>query len=317
MNDVKSNTKAVLGPWLMLAMKLPTDAASARMRFWRRLNGLGAVPIKSGLYALPNRAECREDFEWLRREVEEAGGEALTLEATLMAGTTDDDLRAAFDAARNDDYQQLIDAATASDATAPPDRAQIERLRRNFRRIETIDFFGAAGHARADAVLAALEARKDSDVEAMANAANAGRLPTGRIWVTRADPRVDRLASAWLIRRFVDRNATFRFTTDPHYKPVERELRFDMFEAEYTHRGNRCTFEVLAAEAGLADPGIAAIGEMIHDIDIKDGKYDRPETPGVARMIDGLARRYDDDYERLERAMLLFDDLHASMAAPS
>jgi hypothetical protein len=311
MKLVKTRTATTAQPWLMLAMKLPSDAASARVRIWRRLNGIGAVPVKNGFYALPNNSECREDFEWLRREIEEAGGEALTLEASLMSGMSDDDMRAAFDAARNEDFDQLIESATelARGGTIAP--GQVERLRRVFGRIEAIDFFGASGRVRADALLTSLElgiAR-----ETPSQPTDRRGLPSGRIWVTRSDPRIDRLASAWLLRRFVDRNVRFKFVSDPKYKPGEREVRFDMFEAEYTHRGNRCTFEVLLDEAGLKDPALSAVGEIVHDIDIKDGKYRRDEAAGIARMIAGLARRYPDDHERTDRAMILFDDLYASL----
>ncbi len=313
MTIVKARPATTAQPWLMLAMKLPADAASARVRIWRRLNGIGAVPVKNGFYALPNDAECREDFEWLRREIEEAGGEALTMEATLVSGMSDDDMRAAFDAARNEDYEELIETAMELARQGPVERSQIERLRRVFGRIEGVDFFGAASRARADALLSSLEAAGSATV-APSQTSGAQRLPAGRIWVTRSDPRIDRLASAWLLRRFVDRNVRFKFVADPKYRPDEREVRFDMFEAEYTHRGNRCTFEVLLDEAKLADPALKAIGEIVHDIDIKDGKYQRDEAAGIARMIAGLARRYPDDHERTDRAMLLFDDLYASLA---
>jgi hypothetical protein len=314
MTPVKTAPAAELRTWLMLAMKLPADAASARVRIWRRLNGLGAVPVKNGFYALPNSTECGEDFEWLRREIEEAGGEALTMEASLVAGMSDDDMQAAFDAARTEDYEQLIEAASDIARQRPLDRGQIDRLRRSFQRIETIDFFGAAARARADTALTALESHATERTKAPQPSETRG-LPRGRVWVTRADPRIDRLASAWLLRRFVDPKARFKFVSDPRYRPEDSEVRFDMFEAEYTHRGDRCTFEVLIDEAKLADPALKAIGEIVHDIDIKDGRYRHDEVAGVARMIAGLARRHADDHERTERAMDMFDDLYASLAA--
>ena len=137
-------------------------------------------------------------------------------------------------------------------------------------------------------------------------ASSTALVTTNPLWVA--------LASAWLLRRFVDRNVRFKFVSDPKYRPAEREVRFDMFEAEYTHRGDRCTFEVLLDEADLKDPALSAIGEIVHDIDIKDGKYRRDEAAGIARMIAGLARRHSDDHERTDRAMQLFDDLYASLA---
>jgi hypothetical protein len=313
MPSVKTATDLSTQRWLMLSLKLPTDAASARVKFWRRLNQLGAVALRNGFYALPNSPECREDFEWLRREILEGGGEALTLEARLMGGMTDDDLRAAFDDARNDDYERLAAEAGELAGKSPVERAQVERLKRAFRQIERVDFFGAAARSRASAGLSQLDAIAAGRNVAPADGPDKG-IPRGRIWVTRADPHIDRLASAWLVRRYVDPNAGFRFVTEPDYRPGERELRFDMFEAEYTHRGDRCTFEVLIEEGTIGDPAVVEIGEIVHDIDIKDEKFGREEAPGVARMIQGVIRRYTDDYERLERAMLLFDDLHASLS---
>ncbi|MEX2202128.1 MAG: chromate resistance protein ChrB domain-containing protein [Dongiaceae bacterium] len=316
MTSVKTATGLSTPSWLMLSLKLPTEAASARVKFWRRLNQLGAVALRNGFYALPNSPECREDFEWLQREILEAGGDALTLEARLMSGMTDDDLRAAFDNARNNDYEQLAAEAGELAKKSSVERAQVERLKRAFRQIERVDFFGAAARARASVALSQLDTIAAGRSAAPAGGPDRG-IPRGRIWVTRADPHIDRLASAWLIRRHIDPNAGFRFVTEPDYKPGERELRFDMFEAEYTHRGDRCTFEVLIEEGTIDDPAVVEIGEIVHDIDIKDEKFGREEASGVARMIQGTIRRYADDYERLERAMLLFDDLHASLSNSS
>src|SRR6185312_6642 len=130
----------------------------------------------------------------------------------------------------------------------------------------------------------------------------------GRVWVTREGVQVDRIASAWLIRRFIDAEARFRFVPGTGYKPQPGELRFDMFEGEFTHRGDRCTFEVLRGHAGLGDPALGAIAEIIHDIDLKDGKYGREETAGVRSLIAGITAASSNDEQRLERGMALLDD---------
>ena len=132
----------------------------------------------------------------------------------------------------------------------------------------------------------------------------------GRIWVTRQGVQIDRIASAWLIRRFVDDGARFKFVPGTGYAALPGELRFDMFEGEYTHRGDRCTFEVLLVEAGLDDPALAAIGEIIHDIDLKDGKYGREEAAGIRNLIAGIASAHNDDNQRLERGGAVLDDLY-------
>ena len=133
-----------------------------------------------------------------------------------------------------------------------------------------------------------------------------------RIWVTRQGVQVDRIASAWLIRRFIDPGARFKFVPGTGYEAEPGELRFDMFEGEFTHRGDRCTFEVLLSHAGLTDPALGAIGEIIHDIDLKDGKYGREETAGVRSLIAGITASGGGDDQRLERGMALLDDLHRS-----
>ena len=137
---------------------------------------------------------------------------------------------------------------------------------------------------------------------------------TGKIWVTRQGVHIDRIACVWLIRRFIDPGARFRFVPGTGYKPQPGELRFDMFEGEFTHLGDRCTFEVLIGHAGLADPALRAIGEIIHDIDLKDGKYGREETAGVRSLIAGIAASSTDDEQRLTRGAALLDDLYSSFA---
>jgi hypothetical protein len=137
----------------------------------------------------------------------------------------------------------------------------------------------------------------------------------GRVWVTRQGVQIDRIASAWLIRRFVDDGARFKFVPGTGYAALPGELRFDMFEGEYTHRGDRCTFEVLLMEAGLDDPALAAIGEIIHDIDLKDGKYGREEAAGIRNLIAGIASAHNDDDQRLERGGAVLDDLYRYFAS--
>ena len=133
--------------------------------------------------------------------------------------------------------------------------------------------------------------------------------------MTRQGVQVDRIASAWLIRRFIDPGARFKFVAGKGYARLPGELRFDMFEGEFTHKGDRCTFEVLVAHAGLADAALAAIGEIIHDIDLKDGKYGREETAGVRSLISGIASAHNDDNQRLERGAVLLDNLYSSFAS--
>jgi hypothetical protein len=191
-------------------------------------------------------------------------------------------------------------------------QAQLKRLRRQFMQVVAIDFFGADGRERVEGLLSRMEERMSDETGTNATA-GAGRISAlrGRVWVTRQGVQVDRIASAWLIRRFIDPEARFKFVPAKGYQPEPGELRFDMFEAEFTHRGDHCTFEVLLDHAGLDDPGLRAIAEIVHDIDLKDGKFGREEAPGIRILISGIASATDDDNGRVERGMDVFDDLYS------
>jgi hypothetical protein len=132
--------------------------------------------------------------------------------------------------------------------------------------------------------------------------------------VTRRDVHVDRIASAWLIRRRIDPEARFRFVAPEGYLPGQGEIRFDMYEAEYTHSGDSCTLEMLASSFAPDDPALAAVAEIVHDIDCKDDRFGRPETAGVERLIEGITGHPEDEV-RVERGLLVFDDLHAAFRA--
>jgi hypothetical protein len=296
--------------WLLLIHQLPAKPAYARVKIWRRLQALGAVAVKSAVYVLPAGAEAQEDFEWVLKEIGAAGGEGMILEARLIDGLTDGEIRAQFNAAREADYASLekeIRAAAQAAGDDPVPAALLARLKVEAARIDAVDFFGAAGSQSVAGLLGELTARSAGGGQSVQPA---GLPPSGSVWVTRQDVHVDRIASAWLIRRFVDATATFRFVQAKGYRPRAHEIRFDMFEAEFTHEGDNCTFEVLLARSGIVDPALSAIAEIVHDIDLKDGKYAREEASGIARIIDGLAASSIPDAQRVERGGAMFDDLY-------
>ena len=304
--------------WLLLIHQLPAKPAYARVKIWRRLKGLGAVTVKNSVYALPANAETREDFAWLVREIAELGGEAFVCEALLVDGIGDAEVQALFDAARDEDYAEV--SATARELATKDSgadlAAQVARLRKQLDEIVAIDFFGADGREPAEGLVSGLEAglQKEEDIVTTTETKAASGPLKNRVWVTRQGVQIDRIASAWLIRRFIDPEARFKFVPGTGYTAQPGELRFDMFEGEFTHRGDRCTFEVLLADARLDDPALTAIGEIIHDIDLKDGKYGREETAGVRSLIAGIASAHDDDTERLEHGAVLLDTLYSSFA---
>jgi len=308
--------------WLLLIHQIPAKPAYLRVKVWRRLQALGAVTVKGSVYALPANVQTQEDFEWLLKEIADGGGEALICEARLIAGLSNHEVRAMFNTARDAEYEALakeardfggklaagVDGPTRADA-----QTRLVRLKTEAARVVAIDFFGANGRETLDGLLTTLGTllREDGPMRMTQDAmSGAGSALSGRMWVTRAGVHVDRIASAWLIRRFIDPEARFKFVPPKGYVPEPGELRFDMFEAEFTHEGDNCTFEVLLARAGLSDPALAAIAEIVHDIDLKDSKFSREEASGIARLVGGIAATTEDDTRRIERGSAMLDDLY-------
>jgi hypothetical protein len=311
-------------PWLLLIHQLPPKPAYLRVKVWRRLQSLGSVPIKNSVYVLPNTDDAREDFEWMRREIAEAGGEASLCEARLVDGLTDEQVRDSFRQAREVDYRALAKdvrelARTTSTRKRSPtaeERARAEAALARFRKrlddVAKIDFFGAPGRPAVEGALLDLERRLQPSDAARAAGAATRRIQDvrARTWVTRSGVHIDRMASAWLIRRFIDPKARFKFVPSRGYTPLQREICFDMFDADFTHEGDLCTFEVLLQRFGVDDPGLRGVGEIVHDIDLKDARFDRPETSGIDHLVAGIAWMHADDDARLAASASVFDALY-------
>jgi hypothetical protein len=326
MTSLRNSCADEAARWLLLMHQLPAKPAYLRVKIWRRLQALGAVPLRNAVYALPASEQTREDLEWVLKEVVEGGGEGMICEARLVDGLSDQEVRELFNRARESEYDALAKAARElrealagkDDAAARSDaRAKLARLKQEAAKITEIDFFGANGREAVEGLLATLDAllreeemMGEPEEGALSAVDEIGPL-SGRTWVTRQGVYVDRIASAWLIRRFIDPEARFKFVPAKGYAREAGELRFDMFEAEFTHQGDHCTFEVLLARTGLADPALTAIGEIVHDIDLKDGKFGREETAGIAHLVAGLSVTYEEDEKRIERGGAILDDLYA------
>ncbi|HEY6808558.1 MAG TPA: chromate resistance protein ChrB domain-containing protein [Gemmatimonadales bacterium] len=250
-------TRPAPGRWLLLFHQIPRTPQYARVKVWRRLQRLGAVPVKPAVWVLPYGEQALEDFRWLLEEIVAAGGEASLCRGDFVDGLRVRDIEALFRTRRGRRPVRRPRAAVRS----------LARLR-------------------------------------------------GRTWVTRRGVFVDRIASAWLITRHVDPAARFKFVAPDGYRPRAGELRFDMFEAEYTHDGDRCTFETLLARFRLRHPALRAIGEIVHDIDCKDGKFGRAATPAVARRLAAIARATASDGLRLRRGAAYFDELFRTLDRP-
>jgi hypothetical protein len=311
-------------PWLVLIHQLPPKPPYLRVKVWRRLQALGSVPIKNSVYVLPNTEDAREDFEWVLREITEAGGDASLCEARLVDGLTDDEVRRSFQTAREADYRAVAkEVRTLAQETLPrrnraltvEEQARLEAALGKFRKrlddLGKVDFFGAPGREAVEGLLSDLENRlKAHDGPKRSKATRRVDDVRARVWVTRTGVHIDRMASAWLVRHFIDPDARFKFVPSRGYHPEPGELRFDMFDAEFTHQGDLCTFEVLLREFGLGDPALAAVGEVVHDVDMKEAKFGRAETAGVEHLIAGIAWTHSDDDDRLAQAFAVFDALH-------
>jgi hypothetical protein len=307
--------------WLVLIHQLPPRPNYFRVKVWRRLQRLGAVALKNSVYVLPRSEQAAEDFQWVLREIVEGGGDASLCEARFLEGLSDDQVEALFHAARDADYAQLAEEIrdlfdrlprghAVSEAHRIQAEAELARIERRLADVTAIDFFGAPGRSAVDGMLASIEQRlHPHDQQAMARISR--ETVRGSTWVTRTGIHIDRMASAWLIRRWIDPQAQFKFVPAKGYRAARGELRFDMFEADFTHEGDRCTFEVLIERFAVSEPGLRPIAEIVHDIDLKDSKFARPETAGIDRLIAGIAMAHKDDDARLARGAAVFDDLHA------
>jgi hypothetical protein len=315
--------------WLLLAHQLPTRPSNARVKTWRRLQQIGAVPTRNSVYVLPNTDECREDFEWMRTEIITLGGDATVFAADALDRDGDAHIIATVQRMRDEDYRLLkrdVDrlrpaprAARAAASRHDEASRVVRQLRERLDAIRRVDYFDApAGPAVIEAI-AALERR----VAPTASATEEVTMPvrsrefTKRRWVTRPRPGVDRMASAWLIRRFIDPKATFAFVE----RPAASDVPFDMYTGDFSHQGPLCTFEVLAQRFAIADPAVARLAQIVHDLDMKETRYGTPEAPAVERMVDGLRQVHRDDAVLLEQGIVMFEALarsfESSQSAPT
>jgi hypothetical protein len=311
--------------WLLFVHQLPSNPSNLRVRTWRRLQQLGAIPIKQAVYVLPDTPNAREDFEWLKTEVKAMGGDASVFAADSVDAWSDDALVEEFRRSRQDAYASLArDAEKAvkraaggrrpRGARAPAVRRLLDIFRERLTAIEGIDFFGSAGRDRVVTLLDQLEGHTDPSRPKTSSASTGSGEATSyqaRLWITRPRPGVDRMASAWLIRRFIDPHARFGFAADQQMVP-EEGVPFDMFGVEFSHQGDGCTFETLCSVFNIREAAISRIAAIVHDLDLKDGRYGAPEEATVGAMIEGLQLAHTDDGALLAQGMTLFDSLYRS-----
>ena len=313
--------------WLILLHQIPPAPPYLRAKILRRLKQIGALSLKKSAYLLPEAEDTFEDFQWLLEEMRSEGAEGWIFRVQAVAGVSDDSIRDGFRKMRADDYKELLAEAQAiekligtagDEGEASPD-VSLRKLKKRLGQVASIDFFDAPGKGEVTTLMTAIENKLRQErlivtAEAPKPAVTEVR---GRRWVTRQGIKIDRTACSWLIRRFIDPQAQFVFVNPDQYVHQEGEVRFDMFGGEFTHEGGRCSFETLVRHYHLESPGLRAIGEIVHDLDLKDAKFGRPENAGVSAMIDGICTRHGDDAERLQEGLIVFDALFAQLGKTS
>ncbi len=311
--------------WLLLIHQIPAKPTYFRAKIWRRLQQIGAVPVKQAAYAMPRQEQAYEDLSWIVKEIIEGGGEAILLEARLQEGLSDEQVINLFREARKRDYEKIVLEAnelltqcrhntSGLSAHFLEYKIGLTKLRKAFAGITAIDFFPVPEQEKVEATLTDMETilqqKRGQHPTVMHIPANKAKL-TGKFWVTRANVYVDRMASAWFIQRYIDDTALFRFVATAEYISTPEEIRFDMPIGEFTHKGNLCTFEVMAHTFGEGDLALEQLARMIHDIDLKDDLYNLPETDGLHALFDGIVAVTNDDGERIRQAGVILDGMLA------
>jgi hypothetical protein len=296
--------------WLLLLFSLPTNRNTERVAVWRRLKKLGAVQIKTSTYLLPDEPAQYEQFQWLAQQIRDYGGDSTLVRAQEIESLTKEKVIAMFNDARGKDYAELrkslqdfIGRRKKTDAETAA--AELDRLTRRFREIREVDFFDSARGHDVAMLFRRAEGRSRARQLAVLNA----KQYQGKTWLTRPRPEIDRVGSAWLISKFIDRKPKFVFAASA--EAVPNAIPFDMLDAEFSHHGNYCTFETLTKRFAIADKSIAKIGEMIHDADLDDARFQRVEAVGIDRVLKGWAKQGLPDAEILRRGFECFDALYA------
>jgi hypothetical protein len=309
--------------WLAFSYSLASQrASSARVGVWRRLQQLGTLSLKNGLYVLPEAEEHLEAFQWLAQQVQESNGEATIIRVDRFEGMTDAQLMDLFRAGCREKYEHLDrEVALLGKRLQRPGKKdtaslgrQLKKLERQCEDIARLDFFDSP---HGQQIMGRIRQLKLMYSRRNAEHLSPPKLPTAvvseyqdRTWVTRPRPHVDRLACAWFIRQYVNPKATIRYSTQPR----NDEVRFDMRGAEFGHHGSLCTFETMVHRFGLSDPALNVLGEIVHEVDLRDGLYAHAETIGVDAILRGwlLDKLSDEDLER--HGIVLFQGLYKSIA---
>jgi hypothetical protein len=311
-----SVSKEATGSWLFLLFNLPAKQSSERVKVWRRLKKFGAVQLKTSTYVLPDEPVHYERFQWLAKEIVDTGGEATLVRVKDIEGMPHAAVVALFNDARVRDYDEIAEPLTrllkdqkARKASAATFTSELDKLRRRFQEIREIDYF----HSSRGEDLARLFQKAESLESPRRRPERKPRLQIedyqGKTWITRPRPEIDRVGSAWLIIKFIDAGAKFVFANTPAEFP--EAIPYDMFDVEFSHHGDCCTFETLIERFGIRDKAVLRIAQLIHDADVEDDKFRRVEGFGVEQIFKGWAKQGLTDQEILSKGFESFDGLYA------
>jgi len=298
--------------WLLLLLRLPATHKAERVAIWRKVKKSGAIQIQTSTYILPDEPARYELFQWLTQEIRSAGGDATLVRAREIEGLPNEKLIELFNTARAKEYATLRESLRGAlsqrrkTRRSPAVGDNLDRVRKQFREIRQTDFFNCPRAQDVEMLLRKMEGTQPGEASVSKVATRDYR---GRTWVTRPRPEIDRAGSAWLIRKFIDPKAKFIFAK--RIPANGRAVSFDMLDAEFSHHGEDCTFETLLKRFRIQDKAANKIGEMIHDADLDDEKFQRTECIGIDRVLKGWAREGISDQEILRRGLQCFNGLYA------
>ncbi len=317
--------------WLLFFYSIPSKPVASRMKIWRKLSKVGALPYKGAVYILPDNEETLEYFQWLVSELVSMGGEGAFVRVEKIETATNEEIMHLFNAQREREYRRIEKAleeierklSSIKKGGAIPSKKrllnQFTTILREFEEIRKIDFFSSRGKEVVKRRVKLMESEIKRIAGPEIKKEQAVIVPRtvkdykGKKWVTRRNPFVDRMASAWLIRRFIDKDAVFEFMEEREMGNVDKEvIPFDVRGGQFTHVADMCTFETILKSFGLKDKRLKKVAEIVHELDVKDDKYRSPEASGIEEILVGIRKMLKDDAEALEKGMNVFEMLYAS-----
>lgn len=303
------------GTWLLLLYALPTPRNAERVNLWRKLKKFGAVQLKTSGYVLPDESAHFERFQWLSKQILDAGGETTLIRVAEIDGVSNEEIIGMFNDARAEDYKELTGTcqntlARHKKGKAPELASELAKLKQRYDEICAIDYFHSPAAHDAQMLLQRVEKALGPKASTTIQKLEPSQF-LGKTWLTRPRPGIDRAGSAWLIRKFIDPNARFVFGMEPA-KHADA-LPFDMAGVEFSHQGDDCTFETLVKRFGIKDEAVLLMAEMVHDADLEDEKFGRCECIGINAVLSGWARSDIKDSELLAKGIECFDGLYREL----